>query len=133
MLIEDKYVSEKTLMTCIAVHMNIPTIELKRYRPEREVLDLVSRRIAGHYRVMPVSALNNTLSLAMVDPFDVVAIDNIKLITGLEVQPLICMEKDFKEALGNYYAVEAGMENLMKDMASPAVEMKGSDTDLEIM
>ncbi|MEJ2744672.1 MAG: hypothetical protein P8123_03155, partial [bacterium] len=35
MLIEDKYVSEKTLMTCIAVHMNIPTIELKRYRPER--------------------------------------------------------------------------------------------------
>jgi type IV pilus assembly protein PilB len=132
-LIEKSYVPEKMLMTCIAVHMNIPTIELKRYKPNREVLDLVSRRIAGHYRVMPVAALSNTLSLAMVDPFDVVAIDNIKLITGLEVQPLICLEKDFQEALGSYYPVETDMENLMKDVASPPMEMGGGDGDLEIM
>lgn len=132
-LIDKRYVPENTLMTCIAVHMNIPTLELKRYRPDREVLDLVSRRVASHYRVMPVAALSNTLSLAMVDPFDVVAIDNIKLITGLEVQPLICLEKDFREALGNYYASEADMENLLKDVAPPPMEMKGSDTDLEIM
>ena len=132
-LIEKRYVPENTLMTCIAVHMNIPTIELKRYRPEREVLDLVSRRVAGHYRVIPVAALSNTLSLAMVDPFDVVAIDNVKFITGLEVQPLICLEKDFREALGNYYTAETDMENLLKDVASPDVEMKGGGADLEIM
>jgi type IV pilus assembly protein PilB len=132
-LIEKRYVPEKTLMTCIAVHMNIPTLKLKRYKPEREVLDLVSRRIASHYRVIPVAALSNTLSLAMVDPFDVVAIDNIKFITGLEVQPLVCLEKDFQEALGNYYTAEADVDNLMKDAASPPTEMKGSDADLEIM
>lgn len=132
-LIDKRYIQEKTLMTCIAVHMNIPTIELKRYRPDREVLDLVSRRIADHYRVMPVAALSNTLSLAMVDPFDVVAIDNVKLITGLEVQPLICLEKDFREAMGNCYAAEADMENLLKDVASPHKETKGNDGDLEIM
>lgn len=132
-LIEKRHVPENTLMTCIAVHMNIPTIELKRYRPDREVLDLVSRRVAGNYRVMPVAALSSTLSLAMVDPFDVVAIDNVKLITGLEVQPLICLEKDFREAMENYYAGEADMESLLKNAAAPAVEMKGSDGDLEIM
>lgn len=133
LLIEKRYVPEKALMTCIAIHMNIPPLELNRYKPDREVLDLVSRRIASYCQVIPIAALGHTLSLAMVDPFDVVAIDYIRLNTGLEIQPIICLEKDFRDALGNYYSAEADMEGLLKEMESPKGEMKEGDADLEIM
>jgi type IV pilus assembly protein PilB len=68
----------------------------------------------------------------MVDPLNVLAIDDIRLITGLDVQPIICSSKDFHEALHNYYSSKADMEYLLKDSEQVQVEVKGKATEQEI-
>ena len=131
-LVERGYVPEKALMACIAPHLNTPFIDLGKFRPSAEVLDLVPQQVANSYQVMPIARLRHTLSLAMVDPLNVLAIDDIRLITGLEVQPIICSSKDFHEALHNYYSSKADMEYLLKDSEQVQVEVKGKATEQEI-
>jgi len=131
-LVERGYVPEKALMACIAPHLNTPFIDLGKFRPSAEVLDLVPRQVASSYQAIPIARLRHTLSLAMVDPLNVLAIDDIRLITGLEVQPIICSSKDFHEALSNYYSTKADMENLLKDAEQVQVEVKRKGTEQEI-
>ena len=133
-LLEKGLVQDKMLVTCIAEQMGIMPIDLSKFKPSPEVLELVSRQVANYYKVIPIAQLGRTLSLAMVDPLDVLAIDDIRLITGLEVQQMICTAKDFRESLDNYYATKANMEGLLSTAETPQVELKkmASDQDINI-
>ncbi|MEI6634787.1 MAG: type II secretion system protein GspE, partial [Chlamydiota bacterium] len=111
-LVKNGYVSEKVLMASIAAHLNIPPIDLGKFKPSPDVIELVSRQVATFYQAIPVARIGNTLTLAMVDPLNVLAIDDIKLIAGLEIQPAICSGKEFREALETYYSSKANMEHL---------------------
>ncbi len=130
-LVKNGFVSEKALMASIAVHLNIPPIDLGKFRPSPDVIELVSRQVATFYQAIPVARLKNTLTLAMIDPLNVLAIDDIRLISGLEVQPAICSEKEFREALQNFYSSKASMAHLLKDAAPATVEVK-KDIDQDI-
>ncbi|MCX6356421.1 MAG: ATPase, T2SS/T4P/T4SS family, partial [Candidatus Aureabacteria bacterium] len=131
-LVEKGYVPEKALMTAIAEEMSVPPIDLTKFKPAAEVLELISRQIAGAYQVVPLGRLGRALSVAMVDPFDVVAIDNLRLITGFEIQPAVCSAKEFREALENYYSPKANMEHLLRDAEMPRVELTRRESDQEI-
>ncbi len=131
-LVEKGYVEEKALMACIAAHLNIPFIDLSKFRPSPDVLELVSRQVATSYEALPIARLRRTLSLAMIDPLNVLAIDDIRLITGLEVQPIVCSAKDFHDALHNYYSSKADMEHLLKDAEADQVEVKMKKGEQEI-
>ena len=123
-LVEKGYIAEKALMACIAERLNIPPLDLNKFRPIPEVTELVPRQIATYYQVVPIARLSNTLSLAMVDPLNVLALDDIRLITGLEIQPIVCSAKDFREAIEKYYTLKADMEKLLGEAEGPKVEIR---------
>ncbi|MCX6355321.1 MAG: ATPase, T2SS/T4P/T4SS family [Candidatus Aureabacteria bacterium] len=131
-LLDKGLVQEKMLVSCIAEQMGIMPIDLTKFKPLPEVLELVSRQVANYYKVIPIAQLGRTLSLAMVDPLDVLAIDDIRLITGLEVQAMICSAKDFRESLDNYYATKANMEGLLSSTETPRVELRKMANDQDI-
>jgi type IV pilus assembly protein PilB len=131
-LVERGYVAEKALMACIAAHLSTPFIDLGKFKPSPDVLDLVPRQVAASHQAIPIARLRRTLSLAMIDPLNVLAIDDIRLITGLEIQPIVCSAKDFHEALHNYYSSKADMEHLLKDSEQVQVEVKGKAAEQEI-
>ena len=131
-LVKNGYVSEKVLMASIAAHLNIPPIDLGKFKPSPDVIELVSRQVATFYQAIPVARIGNTLTLAMVDPLNVLAIDDIKLIAGFEIQPAICSGKEFREALETYYSSKANMEHLLKDAGSPHVEIRKRESDQDI-
>ena len=93
LIVEKAYVSEQDLAVCMGRVLNVPPINLARLTIPAEIGDLLPRDAAHNHKVVPVSRLENKLFLAMADPLNVLALDDVKRITKLEIAPLIASEK----------------------------------------
>ena len=82
--------------------LNVPPINLARFSIAPEVADLLPREISQNHKVLPISRLDNKLFLAMADPLNVLAVDDVKRITKLEVSTLIASEKAIIDKLNNH-------------------------------
>ena len=102
-LLEMGLISKKDLTVVLCEEFGCPPIDLARYKISPEVLDLVPKKIAKHYKIIPVSKMGNMLAVAMSDPLDVLAMDDIKAITGCEIGPVVSNEKDIMNAIAEYY------------------------------
>ncbi|MDD5557114.1 MAG: ATPase, T2SS/T4P/T4SS family [bacterium] len=132
LLVDKGYVEERLLISCVADHLRIPAVDLGKFRPAPEVMELVPRQTATAYQAVPLASLGHTLTLAMVDPLNVLALDDIKLITGLEILPVICSPKDFQYAIENYYSAKADMARLLGRADADGVEVRRLDAEQEI-
>src|SRR5262249_29731553 len=93
LILEKAYVSEHDMAVSMGRVLNTAPINLARINIPNDVADLLPREVAHNHRVVPVSRLDNKLFLAMADPPNVLALDDVKRITKLEVAPLIAAEK----------------------------------------
>ena len=101
--------------------LNVPPVNLARVIIPHEVSELFPRELAHNHKVVPVSRLENKLFLAMADPLNVLAIDDVRRITKLEVAPLIAAEKPIVDKLNALDAAKSGsMEDIIKDAAKQA-------------
>ncbi|MBU4141020.1 MAG: GspE/PulE family protein, partial [Candidatus Omnitrophica bacterium] len=103
-LVEQKMVSQKELMVCLGGQLGIPPINLSKYRIDPEVVKLIPGRVARHYLLIPVSKIKNVVSVAMADPLNIFALDDIKVLTKSEVQTMITTSDDIVQAIEKYYA-----------------------------
>src|ERR1700753_1680140 len=90
---DKQYVSPDDLAVCMGRVLNVSPINLGRVNILPDVLALVPRDIAHNHTWVPVSRLDNKLFLAMADPLNVLAIDDVRRTTKLEIAPLIASEK----------------------------------------
>src|SRR5207244_9486944 len=92
-----------------------------------DIADLLPREVAHNHKVVPISRLENKLFLAMADPLNVLAIDDVKRITKLEVTPLIAAERAIIDKLNNIDAAKSGsMEDIIQD-----ARKKGEEADAD--
>ena len=91
LILDRAYVSEQDMAVSMGRVLNTPPINLARLTVPLEVADLVPREMAYNHKVVPVSRLENKLFLAMADPLNVLAIDDVRRITRLEVATLIAL------------------------------------------
>ncbi len=103
-LVKQKMVSQKDLMVCLGAQLGIPPISLSKYKIDPEVVKLIPERVARHYLLMPVSKIKNVVSVAMADPLNIFALDDIKVLTKSEVQTMITTSDDIVQAIEKYYA-----------------------------
>src|ERR1044071_6199453 len=101
LILEKAYVSEQDMAVSMGRLFNTPPINLSRISIPAEVADLLPREVAQNHKVVPVSRLENKLFLAMADPLNVLALDDVKRITKFEVTPLIASEKSILDKLNN--------------------------------
>jgi type IV pilus assembly protein PilB len=134
LLLEKSYVSEQDMAISMGRVLNVPPINLPRINIPIEIADLLPREIANSYKVIPVSRLENKLFLAMADPLNVLAVDDVRRITKLEVAPLIASEKAILDKLNHVDAARSGsMEDIIKDAAKQqAAEAEDVDENVEI-
>ena len=90
---EKSYISEMDLVVSMGRVLNTQPVNLARISILPEVANLVPKEVASNHKVLPVSRLENKLFLAMADPLNVLALDDVKRITKLEVCPMIASEK----------------------------------------
>ena len=132
LLIEGKYVGDMDLAACIGKVMNKQPINLGRFNPAPEVAMLIPREVAMNHKVIPVSRLENHLYLAMADPLNVLAIDDVKRITKLEVSALIAPERLILEKLANLETSvkAAGMQALIDEQAQADLEAEADTVQI---
>jgi type IV pilus assembly protein PilB len=113
-LIELKLVTEKQLLEVLEIQLGIPRIELASTPLSPDVVALVPYQLARRYQVMPVSRQDGSLCLAVSDPFNIVAIDDLREVTGLDVSLVLATEKDICEAIDRSYGVRGAVEAVIQ-------------------
>jgi type IV pilus assembly protein PilB len=132
LILEKAYVSEQDMAVSMGRVLNTPPINLARISIASEVTDLLPRELAHNHKIVAVSRLENKLFLAMADPLNVLAIDDVKRITKLEVAPLIAPEKSIIDKLNNIDAAKSGsMEDIIQDARNKG-EAAADDENVEI-
>ncbi len=127
LIVDKAYVSEQDLAVSMGRVLNVPPINLTRVNIAPEIVELLPRDTAHNYKVVPVSRLENKLFLAMADPLNVLAIDDVKRITKLEIAPLIASEKAIVDKLN---AFDSAKNSSMEDIIQDAQKQK-SEEDAE--
>src|SRR6202046_2750911 len=126
---DKQYVSDQDLAVCMGRVLNVSPINLARVSILPDVVELVPRDMAHNHKVVPVSRLENKLFLAMADPLNVLAIDDVRRITKLDISPLIASEKAILEKLNAIEATKGGsMEDLIQHAQKKADADGESDT-----
>jgi type IV pilus assembly protein PilB len=132
LIVEKAYVGEHDLAVSMGRVLNVPPVNLGRASIQTEISDLLPRDVASNYKVCPVSRLENRLFLAMADPLNVLAIDDVKRITKLEIVPMIAAERAITEKLQQIESAKSGtMEDLIQDAEQKAAASAESDGALE--
>jgi len=116
LILEKAYVSEQDMAVSMGRVLNTPPINLARIAIPLDISELLPRELAHNHKIVAVSRLENKLFLAMADPLNVLAIDDVKRITKLEVAPLFAPEKSILDKLNNIDAAKSGsMEDIIQD------------------
>ncbi|MGN0395227.1 MAG: GspE/PulE family protein [Coprococcus sp.] len=112
-LVDMGFISQEILITLLTQQLGIDYIELRGAKIEEKVLRLIPESMVTKYRVIPVEIdpdNPNILKLAMSDPMDINAIDDIGLVTNLQVEPMLAMDNQISDAIGKYYGSAQAME-----------------------
>src|SRR6185436_14851708 len=97
-------ISDDVITAVLSRQYGVPSINLELFQIEDETIKLISHEVALKYSVLPISKVGATLTLAMADPTNVFAMDDIKFMTGLNVEPVIASETSIMGAVAKYYS-----------------------------
>jgi type IV pilus assembly protein PilB len=97
-------VSDDMITAVLSRQYGVPSVNLELFDVDDSVIRLIPREVAEKYSVLPLSRVGATLTLAMVDPTNVFAMDDIKFMTGLNIEPVVVSEASVQEAIGRYYS-----------------------------
>ena len=103
-------VSDDMITAVLSRQYGIPSVNLDLFRIDDSVLRLIPEEVAQKYLVLPLSRVGATLTLAMVDPTNVFAMDDIKFMTGLNVEPVVVAEASIQQAISKYYSSTRAIE-----------------------
>jgi len=117
-------VSRNDLTSALSAELGIPPIDLSRYKISPGVIKLLPKKAAKNYHVLPVSKMGEFLTIAIADPLNVFATDDIAAITGCKISVVIAEEKDIDEGIIEYY--EAGAHEAIEKI------IDGMDTEGDI-
>jgi len=120
LVIEKSYVTEQDLVVSMGRVLNTPPVNLAHLPIDREISDLIPREVALNHRILPVSRLGNKLFLAMADPLNVLAIDDVRRITRLEIAPMIASEKSIVDRINTVDANKNSLQEIIDDAKKQA-------------
>ncbi|MEJ7577210.1 MAG: type IV-A pilus assembly ATPase PilB [Pyrinomonadaceae bacterium] len=103
-------ISDDMITAVLSRQYGVPSVNLDLFNIEESVIRLITREVADKYSVLPLSRVGATLTLAMVDPTNVFAMDDIKFMTGLNIEPVVVSEASVQEAIDTYYSQSREIE-----------------------
>ncbi|WP_432821443.1 type IV-A pilus assembly ATPase PilB [Trichloromonas sp.] len=123
-LIKLGYIKEDELAAFLSKQYGVPSINLSEFEIDSAVIRLLPAEVAQKYQIIPINRAGSTLIVAMSDPSNIFAIDDIKFMTGYNVEVVVAPEASIKDAIDKYYDQSASLADVMEDL---------EDIDLEII
>src|ERR1700749_324462 len=120
---------EQELTTFLSKQYGVPSINLADFEISPDVLTLVPAELAKRHQLLPVNRAGATLIVAMSDPSNIYAIDDLKFRTGLNIEVVVASEVAIDEAITRYYEKQVTYDDVLGDIDADAVEVGGDGDD----
>ncbi|HAZ10676.1 MAG: hypothetical protein A2047_04280 [Omnitrophica bacterium GWA2_41_15] len=123
-LIKEGMVSEKDMMSVMSKELNMPAINLSKYKSDKDCVKLIPEAMARQHRVIAICRFSNTLIVAMADPLNIFVIDDLKVFTKFNVEPVLSTETDILDAIDRLYdSDDRLMSDAIKNTEGPNLEV----------
>lgn len=126
-LIQKGFVTSNDILDAIAAQMNLKKYNPNDYKVSAELSKIMDVDIVTKFNTIPVEKKEGVLTVAMLDPLDIIAIDYIEVMTNMEIETIICTEQNFNYLLSTLYGAYAGKDGVMKqvqDITAMEVEVQ---------
>ncbi len=128
-LVKLGHMTERTLVEALSKHFGVPSVELNSMEIDESVIKIIPADIARKYTILPVSKAGATVTVAMIDPTNVFAMDDVKFMTGYKVEPVVASETSIRSSIDKFYGSAHSIE-LKKVMEGLTEETSG---ELEVL
>ena len=115
-LVKTGAISEKAFAEFLSQTYQVPALDLDELEADEQSIELIPPEVATKFQVVPIKREGRVLTVAMANPDNIFAIDDIKFITGLEVRPVVATETAIKRAIDRFYESADSLAEVMKDM-----------------
>lgn len=112
-LLREGFITEQQLIEVLEFQLGIPHVTIAQYPVDQEAVQLVPKDLAKRYLVMPIRKDKNKLFVAMADPLDYFAIEELRMATGFQIEPAIATKDDLYRNITKYYDLQESMEEVM--------------------
>lgn len=134
-LISQRFVTQEHIIQVLEFQLGIPHVSLDKYDVDPEATKKISENLAKRHELIPIKIDNNKLVVAMSDPLNIFAIDDVRIFSGMEVQPVIATSSDISRAIDIYYGKQEALkaaEEYKREygIAAPVEKIDGNIEDV---
>ncbi len=115
-LIKLGYINEEELVSFLSKQYGVPAISLSDYKIDDAITKFIPQEVAQKYQILPVARVGATLTIAMVDPSNVFAIDDVKFMTGYNVEPVVAAESSIRDSIAEHYGQSDALQTVMDSL-----------------
>src|SRR5579883_393774 len=127
------YVSDDEITSFLSQQYRVPTVNLEEYEIDADILKLVPKEPCERHKVVPVSRTGNSLIVAMADPTNLNAIDDLKFLTGYNIEPVIASETSIHNAIEKYYNAGPSYDEVMAGFEEADIEFTGEEDQVNLL
>ncbi|MFH1414264.1 MAG: GspE/PulE family protein [Candidatus Omnitrophota bacterium] len=129
-LVEQGLISEETLLSLLSEQLYIPTLHLTKYKFDPDVVNLVPERMVRQYSLIPLSKMGNTLTVAMSDPLNIFALDDVKVLTGCNVDTVLSPEEEILRVIDIQFG--GGTQDIQHAIDEASLQENGEGLSVEL-
>ncbi|MCB9757174.1 MAG: Flp pilus assembly complex ATPase component TadA [Candidatus Omnitrophica bacterium] len=117
-LVRLKFINEDDLTHALSTGLGMPPIDISRLKIDPAVVKIIPQDVAAKYQIIAISRMGDNLTLAMADPLNIFAIDNVKALTGMNIVPIIARAALVQQTIEKYYTTDSGeaLQKIIQDM-----------------
>ncbi|MCF7874234.1 MAG: GspE/PulE family protein [Candidatus Omnitrophica bacterium] len=125
LIIKLGYIKEQKLVDIFSNYLSIPRVQIKNLKIPKQILNIIPKEVARHNSLIPISKIGKVLTVAMANPLDLLAVDDIKKITGYQINRVVAPFSEIKEAVAVHYSPEPGesLDSIIKDQTVDDLEI----------
>ncbi|MFZ2603227.1 MAG: GspE/PulE family protein [Candidatus Omnitrophota bacterium] len=130
-LIDSDFISEEELMSLLSEHLFIPSLNLTKYKFDPEITKLIPEHLSRQYVIIAISRIGNTLTVAMSDPLNIFALDDLKTHTGCNIDTVLSSKDEILKAIEtNYGAKPKDMQQILEEASLEETAVKKDSVEL---
>src|SRR3954471_15152659 len=127
------YISDGEITNFLSAQYRVPAVNLDEYEADPDVIKLVSREVCEKHKIIPLSRSGSALVVAMADPTNLHAIDDIKFLTGFNVEPVVASETGIVAAIERAYSIGPSYDDVLSEFADEEVDFAIDGDDINVM
>ena len=126
-LVDEGFILEEELLSLLSGQLYIPILHLSKFKFDPEIVKLISEHIARQYCLIPLSRMGNSLTVAMADPLNIFALDDLKMLTGCNIDIVLSSQDEISRAIDTHYRLEPKEIEQAIDFTQLGLEFKETE------